>query len=83
MILLIGHTQAGEMDLVVQKLRKMNLSQEIVRLNLNDIAYATPITVHLCNSSVHIDLHIRFAAEFLYKQQDLHGWRMHLHYGRT
>ncbi len=45
MILILGHTQAGELDLVVRELRELSLP--FLRLNLDDLAYITPLTVAL------------------------------------
>lgn len=57
MILLVGHTHAGELDLVFRKLYEMGMSQKIIRMNLNDIAYATPITVHVGDGHASIEMH--------------------------
>ncbi len=57
MILLIGHTRAGELDLVIDRLRKLGLSKEFIRLNLNDIAYHTPLTVKIGNNGVNAYIH--------------------------
>lgn len=57
MILLIGHTHAGELDLVVQQLRSLGFAHRIMRLNLNDLAYNTPISININSADISVDMH--------------------------